>query len=519
MHISKLNRNFALDMNISNSGMKVLAKDTAVYGLSSIVGRFLNYLLVPLYTNVISAESGGYGIVTNLYAYVALILVFLTFGMETTFFRFANKEDENPHQVFRTALGIVTTLSVIFLATVFLFISPIAHIIGYDGDTEKLYIQIMACVVALDAIQAIPFSYLRYKGKAIKFATLKLLFIALNIGLNLFVFVGLGFTDVYYVFFLNLLCTGFITFFFIPELVAEFKNHGSIASDAAAMQAEGSAAQGSWVSLCKRMLSYSWPILVLGIAGILNQTADKMLFPLVYPDPREAQVQLGIYGACVKIAMIMAMITQAFRYAYEPIVFRLSGKRGGDAGSNGSAEEKSKATQARAMKFFLMGTLFAFLCVVGYMPLLQYIIGEDYRAGLRVVPIVMVAEIMMGIYFNLSFWYKLIDKTIWGAWFSLAGCAVLVAVNVLFIPQYSYMACAWGGVAGYGTAMVLSYLVGQRKYPIDYDLKTLGVYVSLTVVLYYVMTDVSALLPTIWQLLSNTLLIALFILYLIKTER
>ena len=519
LHISKLNRNFALDMNISNSGMKVLAKDTAVYGLSSIVGRFLNYLLVPLYTNVISAESGGYGIVTNLYAYVALILVFLTFGMETTFFRFANKEDENPHQVFRTALGIVTTLSVIFLATVFLFISPIAHIIGYDGDTEKLYIQIMACVVALDAIQAIPFSYLRYKGKAIKFATLKLLFIALNIGLNLFVFVGLGFTDVYYVFFLNLLCTGFITFFFIPELVAEFKNHGSIASDAAAMQAEGSAAQGSWVSLCKRMLSYSWPILVLGIAGILNQTADKMLFPLVYPDPREAQVQLGIYGACVKIAMIMAMITQAFRYAYEPIVFRLSGKRGGDAGSNGSAEEKSKATQARAMKFFLMGTLFAFLCVVGYMPLLQYIIGEDYRAGLRVVPIVMVAEIMMGIYFNLSFWYKLIDKTIWGAWFSLAGCTVLVAVNVLFIPQYSYMACAWGGVAGYGTAMVLSYLVGQRKYPIDYDLKTLGVYVSLTVVLYYVMTDVSALLPTIWQLLSNTLLIALFILYLIKTER
>ena len=345
------------------------------------------------------------------------------------------------------------------------------------------------------------------------------MFIALNIGLNLFVFVGLRFTDVYYVFFLNLVCTGFITFFFIPELVAEFKNHGSIASDAAAMQAEGSAAQGSWVSLCKRMLSYSWPILVLGIAGILNQTADKMLFPLVYPDPREAQVQLGIYGACVKIAMIMAMITQAFRYAYEPIVFRLSGKRGDNTGSNGSAEEKSKATQARAMKFFLMGTLFAFLCVVGYMPLLQYIIGEDYRAGLRVVPIVMVAEIMMGIYFNLSFWYKLIDKTIWGAWFSLAGCTVLVAVNVLFIPQYSYMACAWGGVAGYGTAMVLSYLVGQRKYPIDYDLKTLGVYVSLTVVLYYVMTDVSALLPTIWQLLSNTLLIALFILYLIKTER
>ena len=499
--------------------MKVLAKDTAVYGLSSIVGRFLNYLLVPLYTNVISAASGGYGIVTNLYAYVALILVFLTFGMETTFFRFANKEDEDPHQVFRTALGIVTTLSALFLGTVFMFTPSIAHAIGYDSEAEQLYIQIMACVVALDAVQAIPFSYLRYKGKAIKFATLKLLFIALNIGLNLLVFVGMGLTDVYYVFFLNLLCTGFITFFFIPELVAEFKFSGSIAPNTAAMHGESKAAHGSWVSLCGRMLSYSWPILVLGIAGILNQTADKMLFPMVYPDPREAQVQLGIYGACVKIAMIMAMITQAFRYAYEPIVFRLSGKRGGDAGSKGTSEDDSKATQANAMKFFLMGTLFAFLCVVGYMPLLQYIIGEDYRAGLRVVPIVMMAEIMMGVYFNLSFWYKLIDKTIWGAWFSLAGCTVLIAVNVLFIPQYSYMACAWGGVAGYGTAMVLSYLVGQRKYPINYDLKTLGGYVAVTVVLYYVMTDVCTLLPTFWQILSNTFLIAIYILYIIKTKR
>ena len=499
--------------------MKVLAKDTAVYGLSSIVGRFLNYLLVPLYTNVISAASGGYGIVTNLYAYVALILVFLTFGMETTFFRFANKEDEDPHQVFRTALGIVTTLSALFLGTVFMFTPSIAHAIGYDSEAEQLYIQIMACVVALDAVQAIPFSYLRYKGKAIKFATLKLMFIALNIGLNLLVFVGMGLTDVYYVFFLNLLCTGFITFFFIPELVAEFKFSGSIAPNTAAMHGESTAAHGSWVSLCGRMLSYSWPILVLGIAGILNQTADKMLFPMVYPDPREAQVQLGIYGACVKIAMIMAMITQAFRYAYEPIVFRLSGKRGGDAGSKGTSEDDSKATQANAMKFFLMGTLFAFLCVVGYMPLLQYIIGEDYRAGLRVVPIVMMAEIMMGVYFNLSFWYKLIDKTIWGAWFSLAGCTVLIAVNVLFIPQYSYMACAWGGVAGYGTAMVLSYLVGQRKYPINYDLKTLGGYVAVTIVLYYVMTDVCTLLPTFWQILSNTFLIAIYILYIIKTKR
>ena len=195
--------------------MKSLAKDTAIYGLSSIVGRFLNYLLVPLYTHVIAASSGGYGVVTNLYAYVALILVILTFGMETTFFRFANKEDENPHLVFSTSMAVVGTLSAIFLAVIFLGIDPIANALQYSDHKE--YILMMATVVALDAIQAIPFSYLRYKQNAIKFAALKLLFIILNIGLNLLYFVFLGKDDVFYVFFLNLVCTGFITFFFIPE--------------------------------------------------------------------------------------------------------------------------------------------------------------------------------------------------------------------------------------------------------------------------------------------------------------
>jgi O-antigen/teichoic acid export membrane protein len=236
------------------------------------------------------------------------------------------------------------------------------------------------------------------------------------------------------------------------------------------------------------MFSYSWPILVLGIAGILNQTIDKMIFPFVYSQshPVEvdemgeiiaspAAVQLGIYGACAKIAMIMAMITQAFRYAYEPIVFAKS------------KDADKKEYYATAMKYFLIFTLFAFLCVVGYMPILQHIIGAEYREGLRVVPIVMVAEIMMGVYFNLSFWYKLIDKTIWGAWFSMAGCIMLIAVNVIFIPEYGYMACAWGGVAGYGTAMVLSYFVGQKKYPIEYDLKGIGRYVALTFVLFCIM--------------------------------
>ena len=233
--------------------------------------------------------------------------------------------------------------------------------------------------------------------------------------------------------------------------------------------------------------------------------ADKIIFPLVYPDSAEANVQLGIYGGCVKIAMIMAMITQAFRYAYEPIVFAKS-----------KDADKSEY-YAVAMKYFLIFTLLAFLCVVGWMPLLQYIIGAGYREGLGVVPIVMVAEIMMGVYFNLSFWYKLIDKTIYGALFSLVGCAVLLAVNLLFIPKFGYWACAWGGVAGYGTSMILSYFVGQHLNPINYPMKEIGIYVALTAAFYGCMV-LTADLPDWAQVLLNTVLIALFVLYIIKKD-
>lgn len=485
--------------------MKSLAKDTAIYGLSSIVGRFLNYLLVPLYTNVIPAESGGYGVVTNLYAYTALILVVLTFGMETTFFRFANKEGENPHCVFSTSIALVGTLAALFVAAVALFITPIATTLGYTGHED--YIAMMACVVALDAVQAIPFSYLRYRKKAVKFASLKMLFIMLNIGLNLLYFLWLGKDDVFYIFALNLACTGVITFFFIPEFA-----HEHVAAREYCRQ-RGVPFRIVDTALLRRMLSYSWPILVLGIAGILNQTADKMLFPLVYPDTAEGQVLLGIYGACVKIAMIMAMITQAFRYAYEPIVFAKA--KDGD----------KKEYYAAAMKYFVIFTLFAFLCVMGYMPLLQRILGPEYRVGLRVVPIVMAAEIMMGIYFNLSFWYKLIDKTIWGAWFSAAGCAVLVAVNIAFIPSYGYMACAWGGVAGYGTAMLLSYFIGQRKYPISYDIGGMARYVVITAAMYLAMDYIASYEPlhamrwgTALQLLANTCMIAVYLAIVARTD-
>ena len=461
------------------ASIKTLAKDTAIYGLSSIVGRFLNYLLVPLYTHVISAASGGYGIVTNLYAYTALILVILTFGMETTFFRFANKEDEDANTVFSTSLALVSALSLLFLGAVVLFATPISQALGYADHPD--YLLMMAAVVALDAIQAIPFCLLRFQKKAMKFASLKLLFIVLNIGLNLLYFVVLGHTEVFYVFFLNLVCTFLITFFFVPELI-----HMRFRVD---------------MGLLRRMLSYSWPILILGIAGILNQAADKMIFPLVYPDKAQGISELAVYGACAKIAMIMAMITQAFRYAYEPFVFAQSRERG------------QAHMYAMGMKYFVIFTLLAFLCVMAWLPALRYMVGADYWQGLRVVPIVMAAEIMMGVYFNLSFWYKLIDKTIYGAVFSIVGCTVLLAVNFYGIPRMSYMACAWGGFAGYGTAMILSYIVGQKKNPIPYPMRNMAGYVLLAVVLYVLITLVPDEWPVLLRLAAGTTLVVVYAAY------
>ena len=466
------------------ANLKSLAKDTAIYGLSSIVGRFLNYLLVPLYTHYMPKDSGDYGISTNIYAYTALILVILTFGMETTLFRFANDERYKSDTVFSTAFATVGSLSAIFLLLIFSFISPISNALGYEAHPD--YLLMMSVVIALDAIQALPFSYLRYQKRPIRFASLKMLYIVISIILNVVCFVLLDRTSVFYVFFINLLCTTSITFFFIPDMFRiKWKFDGK---------------------LLRQMFSYSWPILVLGIAGILNQVADKILFPLVYPDAAKANVQLGIYGSCVKIAMIMAMITQAFRYAYEPIVFAKS------------KDADKTEYYASAMKYFLIFTLLAFLCVVGWMPVLQYIIGADYREGLGVVPIVMAAEIMMGVYFNLSFWYKLIDKTIYGAWFSLAGCAVLLTINILFIPRYGYWACAWGGVAGYGTSMLLSYFVGQQKNPIPYPMKDIAVYVLAALCVYCVMYIVGNSISQWAQLAVNTLLIVAFVALIVKRD-
>lgn len=479
--------------------LKSLAKDTAIYGMSSIIGRFLNYLLVPIYTATLSAASGGYGVITNLYAYTALLQVILTYGMETTYFRYANKSGENPEKVYSTILISVGFTSMMFIALVLLFLPNISGFMGYSDHSS--YVWVMAATVAIDSFQCIPFAYLRYKNRPIKFAILKLLFILMNILLNILYFlvlpalyktnpdivgkiydptVGVG-----YAFYINLLCTASVTFFFYKEFTG-FK----YVFDKA---------------LLKKMMSYSWPILILGVAGILNQAADKIIFPYIYKGA-DMKMQLSIYGAASKIAMIMVLITQAFRYAYEPFVF-------------GKAKDKdNRETYAKVMKYFLIFTLLAYLVVIGYLDVLKHIIGRDYWEGLRVVPIVMIGTIMYGIYFNLSFWYKLIDKTIWGAYFSGIGCVVLIVSNILFIPRYGYMACAWSGVAGYGTAMLLSYFVGQKKYPINYPLGEMMIYILICVILNGGMYYSNQYLGSALAIATNTFLIILFVAYTVKKD-
>lgn len=481
------------------AGLKSLAKDTAIYGLSSIVGRFLNYLLVPLYTAVIPASTGGYGVVSNVYAYTALILVFLTFGMETGFFRFANKSGEHPEKVYANTLIFVGGLSLIFVILCMLFLHPISALLEYPDHPD--YIAMMVLVVALDSFQCIPFAYLRYKKRPIKFASIKLFNIVGNILLNLFFLLLCPWLDVHahqlvswfyrpeylvgYIFVSNLIMSLVQMFFFIPELRGFSYRVDKV--------------------LMKQMISYSFPILVFGVVGILNQTIDKMIYPFLFDDRQEGLVQLGIYSATSKVAMIMAMFTQAFRYAYEPFVF----------GKN--KEGDNRKMYSAAMKYFFIFSLLAFLAVMFYMDILRYMVARDYWEGLSVVAIVMGAEIFKGIYFNLSFWYKLTDETQWGAYFSIIGCAVILVLNIWLVPTYGYVASAWASVAGYGVITLLSYIIGQKKYPVSYPLKDMVIYLILAAVLFVLSQEV--IISNVGlRLVFRTLLLLIFIAYILKKD-
>jgi O-antigen/teichoic acid export membrane protein len=426
------------------SEMKSLAKDTAIYGLSSIIGKFLNYLLVPLYTYAL-ARVDDYGIVTNIYAWTALLLVLLTYGMETGFFRYANRDDYDAHSVYKTSFITLLTTSALFAVLVVFFRQPIANVLGYADHSE--FVAMMFVTVAIDAFACIPFAYLRYRKQPVLFASLKLLFVLLNIGFNLLFLVVLGKNDVFYVFLSNILATTIQTLCLLPFTLPK-----------------GGQFDGQTL---REMLRYSLPLLVLGVAGIMNQTLDRILFPYLYTGA-DAQAQLGIYGACFKVAMVMMMFTQAFRFAYEPFVFAKHKDR------------QSVEAYADAMKYYIIFSYLILLGVIFYLDIFRYIISSAYWEGLKIVPVVLWTYVFQGIYFNLSFWYKLTDETKWGAYFSLIGLGITLVLQIVGVPQIGYWASCGSSLVCYFVVMLLSYFIGQKKAPIPYDLKNIGGYTVLT---------------------------------------
>ena len=449
------------------SSVKSLAKDTVYYGLSSIIGRFLNWCLVPFYTELFLPPE--YGVVTLIYSYMALTLVILTYGMETGFFRFANHDRyPDPMKVYSTALVSLGCTSTVFIAAAMIFISPLSELLKCPHHHS--YAALMAVAVALDAFTAMPFSYLRYLHKAKRFALLRLLNIAINIALNLFFLIACPW--------LWRVAPATISWFYDPTFGIGYIFLANFISSLLNLVVLRPELRGfSWRfdrHLWREMIVYSLPLLVLGVAGIMNQTIDKMLLPALVSDPASAMTQVGIYGANYKIAIVMVMFIQAFRFAYEPFIFAQSKERG---------EDRLQAYRD-AMKWFVILGMFIFLGVMFYLPVLRYFIASDYFSGLTVVPVVMIAEFFFGIFFNLSLWYKLTDRTHWGMWFSLLGLAVTVVLNVALVPHIGYMGCAYAALGCYTVMMLTSYFVGQHFYPIGYPIGRLCLYFLLGMALY-----------------------------------
>ncbi|MBD5379497.1 MAG: lipopolysaccharide biosynthesis protein [Bacteroides sp.] len=450
------------------AGIKSLAKDTAIYGMSSIIGRFLNWCLVPMYTTLF--DSTEYGIVTYIYSITALLLIILTYGMETGFFRFANHEDwNNPGMVYSTSMTSIGVTSTIFMVLSCLFCVQLSNLAECPGHPS--YIWMMAIAVGVDAYTAIPFSYIRFKKRPVRFATLKLINIGLNIGLNLFFLILCPWLDK--------VAPGSVDMFYNPDFgIGYIFLSNMISSLVTLLMLYPEITSETWAfngELLKRMLRYSFPLLILGIAGVMNQSIDKIIYPWLVTDHAQAMADLGIYGANYKIAIVMVMFIQAFRFAYEPFIF-----------ANNKEADGSRKTEAysEAMKFFIIFALFIFMGVMFYIDILKYFISPAYFSGLKVVPIIMIAELFFGIFFNLSVWYKLTDKTIWGTWFSLGGLAVTLLLNIILVPRMGYMGCAWAAFFCYATMMVASYFTGRKRFPIPYQIGRITSYVIIAAALY-----------------------------------
>ncbi len=471
------------------SPLKRLAGETVIYGLGTIVPRLLNYLLVPFYTYLVF-DRNEYGQITELYSYVGFFAVLLTFGLETAYFRFANKSS-NPQRVFDTAIQFLIFAAVTFVVIIWLFLPSIAQKLGYAGHSE--YIMILAFVVALDAITALPFAWLRFHRKAKIFSSVKIINVVINISSNIILLLVLpkilGGNTVFYfpynlttnvglVFVSNLLAS-FATLLMVLPVFKGFDFHAH-------------------TRLLRKMLAYGLPILVISLAGMINEVADKILMKHLLPDPATAESQLGIYGANYKLAILMMIFIQMFRYAFEPFFF---------------AEEKRKDSRiiyAGVMTWFVIFTSLIFLAVTLYIDIFKYFVGPAFRQGLIIVPIILAAKMFLGIFYNLSVWYKLTNKTVYGATIAIIGAVITITLNIVLIPAWGYLGAAWTNFIAYFTMMTISYFWGRKVYKVPYDVKRILLYLTSAALIFFISRNIPRVSEAV-NMLLNTVLLMLFL--------
>ncbi|MGB1729857.1 MAG: lipopolysaccharide biosynthesis protein [Crocinitomicaceae bacterium] len=473
--------------------IKKLFGEIAIYGLSSIIGRLLNYLLVPLYTYVF-INPADYGVVSELYAWVAFLIVILTFGMETAFFKFIQNEGDQKN-VFSTAFSALLSLNSVFFLIILLFYQDIASLLLYEDHGE--YIVMLGAIVSIDAISALPLAKLRAEEKAKRFSIIQLSSIAVNIILNvIFLLFWFDYNNpeqgVFYIFLANLIAS-------LVKPIFLFKSFTLI--------------RGIDRSLLKRMLVFSFPLAIAGFAGIINETLDRILLKQMLYNPENpssldyAEAQVGIYSASYKLAMLIAILLQAYRYAAEPFFF-----------SQMKNQDRNKI-YSQIMNVFIAFVCGIFLLVTLNIDIFKYFIqNETYWVGLQVVPILLMANIFLGIYYNQSIWFKLSGKTKFGAYIALFGASLTVLINILYIPKFGYMACAWATLIVYFTQMVISYILGQRHYPIPYNLKKFIFYISLALALFFLSPYIKVDNFTVNLFIQNSLLL-MFVLTAVYIER
>lgn len=475
------------------SEVRKLAGQTLIYGLGTIIPRFLHYaVMTPFYTRIFYKELDQYGVITELYAWMAILLVMLTYGMETGFFRFAQKSGDS-ERVYSTAMISLLVTSLFFVVLVNVFIGPVSSVMKYNNNHD--YIRMFAGIVAIDAFTAIPFARLRKENRPGVFSTIKIVNVLITICLVVFMLkIAPGIWEkssgwfrkaynpdykVGYVFVANLISSTFTLIMLLPFI---FKVRFRFDT-------------GLWYM----MISYSFPLLLAGLSGIINDTLDKVILRRMIGE-EDGLAVVGKYGAGYKIGVLMALFIQMFRFAAEPFFFERAN------------HSEAKKTYAEVMKYFIISMLAVFLFINLYITGFQYLIAFTYREALVVVPVISMAYLLYGVYVNHSIWYKLNDMTVYAVYITFIGAVITILINVLLIPAYGYMASAWAHIASYGSMIILSFVFAEKRYKVNYSMKQYIPYFLMAVIMvlfsrYFKYPGLAA------ELLINTLLILIFIGY------